>query len=141
MCPTAVGLKVVSSLFLVACVQVLVEKQGLANYFDLDSEVSQIFMTSIYMGMYYLAVHAFLLYRLRYNVMDVYQLKHLCFYKFLVNLLVPLFWLPEFDPMIHVDKRVTLGTRLLMATIYWLGYHFAGVGDNVGRILVGEKAD
>lgn len=118
------------------------ETQGLTTYFDVDSEASQIFMTSFYLGMFYLAMHAFLLNRLRYNVMDVYQLKYLCLYKFLVNLLVPLFWLPEFDSMVvHVDKRMTLGIRLLMATIYWLGYHFAGLGDKVGRILVGEKSD
>ena len=108
---------------------------------DLDSEAAQIYMTSLYLGLYYVAMHSFLLYRLRYNAMTVSQLKYICFYKFILNLVVPLFWLPELDSMVHVDKRVTVGTRLLLATLYWLGYHFAGLGDKVGRILVGEKPD
>ena len=108
---------------------------------DMDSDASQIYWTSLYFGLYYLAMHSFLLYRLRYNVMNVPQLKSICYYKFVLNLVVPLFWLPELDAMVHVNKRVTVGTRLFLATVYWLGYHFAGLGDKVGRILVGEKPD
>jgi len=126
----------------VASIQALFRLHGMEDYFGDDAPVgSQIFLTSFCLGSFHLAVHAFLLYRLRYNIMEVSQLKYLCFYKFVVNLMVPFFRLPEFDPQIHVDKTVTLGTRLFLAVVYWLGYHFAGLGDTVARILVGEKVD
>jgi hypothetical protein len=131
----------VSALLVVASIQALVEEHGLENYFGSNSVMSEVFLTSFYLGIFHLVVHAFLLYRLRYNVMEAHQLKYVCFYKFLVHLVVPLVWLPEFDPAVHVDKRITLGTRLFLATIYWLGFYYAGLGDTVARILVGEKAD
>lgn len=134
---------VVNSLYVVACLQTLMDEERFETYVtvDTDSDATQIYMTSFYFGLYYLAMHSFLLYRLRYNVMNVSQLKYICYYKFVLNLIVPLFWLPELDTTVHVNKRVTVGTRLFVTTVYWLGYHFAGLGDRVGRILVGEKAD
>lgn len=134
---------VVNSLYVVACLQALMDEKRFQDYVPrhMDADVTQVFMTSLYLGLYYLAMHSFLLHRLRYNVMDVSELKYICFYKLVLNLVVPLFWLPELDTMVHVNERVTVGTRLVLATVYWLGYHFAGLGDKVARILVGEKAD
>lgn len=131
-----------SGLLVVASIQALFQEHGMQNYFGDDPSVeSEIFLTSFWLGTFHVATHAFLLYRLRYNIMDVGQLKYLCLYKFVVHSVAPLLWLPEFNPNVHVDKRVTLGTRLFLAFIYWSGYHFAGLGDSVGRILVGEKGD
>jgi hypothetical protein len=132
----------INTLMIVASLQVLVKRNGLETYFDIDSGISQVFMTSLILGLFYLGVHAFLLYRLRYNIMEVHELKYLCFYKFLLNLILPLFWMPEFDPLVHgVDRSLALFTRVLLATVYFIGYRLAGVGDSVARILVGEQAD
>jgi hypothetical protein len=130
-----------SALVVVASIQALVEEHGLENYFGVDAVVSQIVITSFLLGVYYLAVHAFLLYRLQSDLMTVKQLKSLCLYKVILHLFVALLWMPELDPVMHVDKRVTIGLRLALALIYGFGYNFAGAGDNVGRILAGEKSD
>ena len=131
----------VNGLLVAASIQALVEAHGLEKLFGDSSGMSEVFLTSFYLGIFHTVIHAFLLYRLRYNVMEAHQLKYVCLYKLVVHLIVPLFWLPEMDPMVHVDKRITLGTRLFLAAIYWLGFHYAGLGDSVAKILVGEKSD
>lgn len=131
----------ISALMVVASLQVIMKRHGIQTYVDVESDISQIFMTSLFLALFHLGVHSFLLYRLRYNIMEVQELKYLCLYKFVLNLVLPLFWRPELDSSVHLDKTTTFGVRILLVAIYFVGYRFAGVGDNVARILTGESAN
>jgi hypothetical protein len=132
----------ISLLVAIASLQALAQDHGLEHYFGVNNgNISQVVLTSFLLGAYYLAVHAFLLYRLRDSVMTVNQLKYVCLYKLIVNLCVPILWLPEFDVVVHVDKWIALGLRIALAFLYGFAFYFAGTGDRMGRIMAAEKAD
>jgi hypothetical protein len=134
--------QVASFLVVFASLQALVEGHGLESYFvESSGELSQIVMTSFLLGVVHTAIHAVILFRLRFNLMNVHQLKSLCLYKLAVNLLLPIFWFPEDSPLLIVDKRITIGLRTALILTYLGGYWFAGTGERVAKILVGAKAD
>lgn len=133
--------QVASFLAVVASVQALVEDHGLEVYFGNKDDISQIVVTSFMMGVVHLAIHSFLLFRLRYDIMTVKQLKSLCLYKLIVNVMIPFFSISEFDNHLSVDRRMTVALRIALALTYASGYWFAGTGDKVSNILACEKAD
>jgi hypothetical protein len=119
----------------------LVEDHGLEVYFGNKDDVSQIVIISFIMGVVHLAIHSFLLFRLRYDIMTVEQLKSLCLYKLIVNVMNPFFWISEFDNHLNVERRITVILRIALALAYATGYWLAGTGDKVSNILACEKAD
>jgi len=114
------------------------EERGLDAYYE-TTDSTQIMVTSFVFGIYLLLLHAYLLNELRSD-MTLSQLKQLCLYEVFVNTLLPLAWLPELKETIHIQTKVIFAVRLLMVVVYGSGYCFAGMGQNVGRIMAGEKA-
>jgi hypothetical protein len=133
--------QVASFLVVFASLQALVEGHVESYFVESSGELSQIVMTSFLLGVVHTAIHAVILFRLRFNLMDVHQLKSLCLYKLVVNLLLPMCWFPEGSPLLIVDKRITIGLRTALTLTYLGGYWFAGTGERVAKILVGAKAD
>jgi hypothetical protein len=138
---TGILQQVASFLAVVASVQALIEDHGLEAYFGSNDDISQIVMTSFMMGVVHLAIHSFLLFRLRCDIMTVKQLKSLCLYKLIVSVMIPLFWISEFDNHLNVDRRITIALRIALALTYASGYWFAGTGGKVSNMLGCEKAD
>ena len=115
-----------NAIVVVVSFQALIKRHGLVIYFGTEARTSQIFFASYAMGVVHLVLHAFLLFRLRHNLMSQSQLKYLCLYKLIVNLLVPFFWFPEMNPLVQVDTRITVGLRLALTLVYATGFWLAG---------------
>lgn len=69
------------------------------------------------------------------------QLRTICFYKLLLNLILPFFWFPELSPHVVMDQRMSFMLRGGLIVTYFLGFAFAGKAEGFSRILSSEKDD
>jgi hypothetical protein len=86
------------------------------------------------------AVQAILLLRIRY-FLTINQLKNICLYRVIANLVLPFFWFPELAPTLTVDKRITIAIRVSSTLTYFIGWLWAGKAEGFSRILSSEKED
>jgi hypothetical protein len=85
-------------------------------------------------------IHAMILFRIR-TFLTMPQLRTICLYKFLINLILPYFWFPELSPHVVVDQRTSFAIRGSLIATYSLGYYLAGKAEGFSRILSSEKED
>lgn len=86
------------------------------------------------------ALHGILLLRIR-TFLNMPQLRTICFYKVIVNCVLPFFWFPDISPHMEVDQRITFALRGVLLFTYLTGYLWAGSAEGVSRILSSEKED
>lgn len=86
------------------------------------------------------AVQAVLLLRIRY-FLSVPQLRTVCLYRVISNVVLPFFWFPELAPSLHVDQRITVAIRVCSTLTYLIGYLLAGKAEGFSSILSSEKED
>lgn len=85
-------------------------------------------------------LHGVLLLRIR-TFLSVSQLRTICLYKLIVNLVLPWFWMPELSQYVAVNTRLMMAVRLSVILSYCFGYWWAGTAEGVSRILTSEKED
>jgi hypothetical protein len=83
---------------------------------------------------------AVLLLRIRY-FLTMPQLRTVCLYRVISNLVLPFFWFPELSPAISVDHRISVAVRICSIVTYFIGYLLAGKAEGLSSILRSEKED
>ena len=120
------------------------EESGLEGYYRTADNngkvVTPIVRFSFTIGAAYTAIHSILLLRIR-TFLTVSQLRSVCLYKLLVNLLLPFIWLPEMSPFLQVNHQIAFAIRASATLTYLFGYLWAGKAEGVSRILTSEKED
>ena len=130
----------VNAVLVVKSVQALTSSEGIAQY--MDSNVVQlltpVMTTTLSLATLQSLLCVVLLKSMR-DSMTLPQLRAVCLYKLVLNLLFPLFWWPEMSPFVQVHQQMILTARIGLTLLYLMGYLFAGKADNVGKILSSEK--
>jgi hypothetical protein len=124
----------------VASLQILASPEGIKQYIDFSQhgEITPIVKTTFILSTLYTIIHAMILRTLRHN-MTVQQLRRICLYKVVLNICLPLFWIPETSDLLHVHPNMIISLKVALTLLYMLGYVFAGRFDNVGRMMSSEK--
>jgi len=135
---TFIFLQVINLFVSVFSFQMLYERGGMEKY--ITEDVSSVTRVSFALSAFYTGAHAVLLLRIR-TFLNMRQLRMVCLYKVAVNVLLPLYWLPDLDPYVDVDQRLTFSIRAVLVSTYFFGYLWAGQAEGVSRILSGEKED
>ena len=86
------------------------------------------------------AILSVLLLRIRY-FLTMPQLRSVCLYRVILNVVLPWFWFPELSPSIPVDQRITVAVRVFSTLTYFIGFLWAGKAEGFSRILSSEKED
>lgn len=93
------------------------------------------------MGALYTFIHSVLLFRIR-TFLTVSQLRSVCLYKVIINLVLPFLWMPETESSImKMNYQIALLLRFSVTSTYLSGYVWAGTAEGVSRILTSEKED
>jgi hypothetical protein len=130
---------VINLMMAVASFQVLF-RDGLEEYYS-DRPVSSITRVCFAQSAFHTLVHSVLLFRIR-NFLTMPQLRAMCLYKLILNLVLPIVWLPETSPHLNgVDPRLTFGLRGVLVATYLFGFLWAGQAEGVSRMLSSEKED
>jgi hypothetical protein len=124
----------------IASVQVLMSPEGIKQYIAVSQhdEITPVVKATFVLTILHTVIHALILRTLRHT-MTVNQLRATCLYKVILNVCLPLFWMPEMSDLISVQQKSIIGLRVALTLSYILGYLFAGKADNVGRIMSSEK--
>jgi hypothetical protein len=103
--------------------------------------VTPVVRISFALAAFYTAIHAVLLLRIR-TFLTMPQLRAVCLYKVIVNIVLPIFWFPERSTSImQVDQRITLTLRAILVLTYLFGYMLAGKAEGFSTILTSEKEE
>jgi hypothetical protein len=86
------------------------------------------------------AIQAVLLLRIRY-FLTMPQLRTVCLYRVMVNIVLPFLWFPDLSPTLQVDHRITVAIRICSILTYLMGYLLAGKAEGISSILSSEKED
>lgn len=92
------------------------------------------------MGCFHTAIHSVLLLRIR-TFLSVPQLRLVCLYKVVVNLLLPILWMPELSSIVRINVQLAVALRVCVTLTYLFGFLWAGKAEGVSRMLTGEKED
>lgn len=111
---------------------------GIKTYYSEDGAITSVVRVCFALSAFYTAVHSVLLLRIR-TFLNMRQLRAICLYKFVVNVVLPFFWLPDVDPYVNVDQRLTFSIRAVLISTYFFGFLWAGQAEGLSRILSGEK--
>lgn len=124
----------------IASIQALISPAGLKQYIAVGQrdEITPVVRTTFVLTMLHTVIHAMILRTLRHE-MTVKQLRATCLNQVVLNVFLPLFWMPEMSDLLHVQQNSIIGLRVALTLSYILGYLFAGKADNVGRIMSSEK--
>lgn len=133
-------IQVINLFMATASFQTLWTEGGLEHYFVLSATITSTVRLGFFFTAYFTTVHAILLLRMR-TFLSVGQLRTVCLYKTLVNLILPIFWLPEFHPLVDRHPILLLVLRISLCSTYLCGYLWAGKAEGVSRMLSGEKDD
>jgi hypothetical protein len=113
---------------------------GVEQYYAAKT-VTPIVRLSFAFAAFYTAIHAVLLLRIR-TFLTMPQLRAVCLYKVIVNVVLPIFWFPERSTSImQVDQRITLTLRSTLTLMYLFGYLWAGKAEGFSTILSSEKEE
>lgn len=124
----------------VASFQVLYEKDGIQHFLPEGVSVTPIVRVCFALSAVYTLGHAVILFRIR-TFLNMRQLRTICLFKFLINIAMPIVWLPDTNPLLKVDQRLTFAIRAFVTSTYFFGFLWAGKAEGVSRILSGEKED
>jgi hypothetical protein len=124
----------------IASVQIVMSPEGIQQYinFSQHDEITSIVKTTFILSILHTVIHAMILRTLRHT-MTVEQLRGICLYKVVLNVCLPLFWMPEMSNLLHVHPNMIISLKLALTLSYMLGYVFAGQFDKMGRIMSSEK--
>jgi hypothetical protein len=129
-------------LIAVASFEALMEKSagGVEQYYA-SKTVTPVVRLSFALAAFYTAIHGVLLLRIR-TFLTMPQLRAVCLYKVIVNVVLPMFWFPERSTSImQVDQRITLTLRATLTLMYLFGYLWAGKAEGFSTILTSEKEE
>lgn len=131
---------IVNLMVAVASFQILLRDGGLRDYYS-RWPVTSVTRISLAQAAFHTLIHSALLFRVR-NFLTMPQLRALCLYKLLLNVVLPAVWLPDMSPHLSgVNLRLTLGLRGALVATYLFGFLWAGRAEGVSRILSSEKED
>lgn len=117
------------------------EDSGVENYYDSAEIVTARVRVSFCLAAFHTLLHSVLLFRMR-TFLNMPQLRSVCLYKLIVNIVLPMFWFPEMSPSpIRVDQRITYTIRGALTVTYLFGYLWAGKAEGFSSILSSEKED
>jgi hypothetical protein len=124
----------------IASFQILLREGGLRDYYS-QWPVTSVTRISLAQATFHTLIHSALLFRVR-NFLTMPQLRVLCLYKLLLNIVLPVVWLPDISPHLSgVNPHLTLGLRGVLVATYLFGFLWAGRAEGVSRILSSEKED
>jgi hypothetical protein len=120
----------------VAAFQALLEESGVEKYYR--DEVTPLIRLAMFMGAFHTGLHSVLLLRIR-TFLSVSQLRSICLYKVVFNIILPIFWMPELSPNIRMNTRIAFSLWICVTLSYLFGFLWAGKAEGVSRILSSEK--
>jgi hypothetical protein len=133
--------QVVNIFIAVASFEALLEKGGGVEQYYASQTVTPVVRISFALAAFYTAIHAVLLLRMR-TFLTMPQLRAVCLYKVIGNVVLPFFWFPERSTSImQVDQRITLTLRATLILTYLFGYLWAGKAEGFSTILTSEKEE
>jgi hypothetical protein len=125
----------------VASFEALFETVGGVEQYYASKEVTPVVRLCFALAAFHTAIHAVLLLRIR-TFLTMPQLRAICLYKIIVNVVMPFFWFPEMSTAImEVDQRITLTLRGVLIMTYLFGYLWAGKAEGFSAILTSEKEE
>jgi hypothetical protein len=131
---------IINLMVAVASFQILLREGGLRDYYS-QWPVTSVTRISLAQATFHTVIHSALLFRVR-NFLTMPQLRVLCLYKLLLNIVLPIVWLPDISPHLSgVNPHLTLGLRAVLVATYLFGFLWAGRAEGVSRILSSEKED
>jgi hypothetical protein len=125
----------VDFLLAAAYIQVLVGKKVSQVFHHVDEdEVSLEVQSTIVLCMWQSVFSGMNLMTLR-QLMNVRQLKNICGFMALWNIVTPLLWCPELSPHIQADPKIALTVRGCLVIAYLMGFVFAGKAEKAAVAL------
>jgi hypothetical protein len=120
--------------------QMLLEEGGVENVYAMKRSATKTVKLCVFLAAFYTTLHGTLLLRMRV-FLTMPQLRAVCLYKLVVNLVLPFLWLPEMSSVLSIDHRIPFAIRGVLTLSYLFGYLLAGQAEGVSRILTAEKDD
>jgi len=124
----------------IASFQALYEKDGIQHFLPNGTPVTPIVRICFALSAIYTLGHAVILFRIR-TFLNISQLRTICLFKVILNVIIPFVWLPDASSYLEVDQRLSFAIRTFLTSTYFFGFLWAGKAEGVSRILSGEKED
>ncbi|GKY95261.1 hypothetical protein MPSEU_000488400 [Mayamaea pseudoterrestris] len=119
------------------------QKDGIEHYYRSQQwfrGLSSLVRICFSLAAVHTVIHSVIMFRIR-TFLNMPQLRTICLYKLLLNLVLPFIWFPELSPHTVVDQRTSFALRGSLIMTYLLGYVLAGKAEGISRILSSEKDD
>jgi hypothetical protein len=133
-------LQVINIFIATASFQAMLEKDGVKKYYHDQHQVTHLVRACFCLSAVHTFIHAILLFRVR-TFLNMAQLRTICGYKLIVNLVLPFFWFPELSPNVEVNQLLMFAIRGCLISSYLSGYLWAGQAERFSKVLSSEKTD